>query len=160
MNNEKFNYWAGSLGGYLTAISHLNDQQGFRHSFFADIVDQKHSTLEDSICKRLKINDIKLIKSASELDTIKLFASTVKRNVFNNFLLGDHLKNKEIENLIKERIQWHIEEYITLIETISEIRPESWSAKVNRGNSEIEYIFFRFDKHIMMVGFSHTKKVV
>jgi len=78
----------------------------------------------------------------------------VKSNIFQNFLLGEELANSEKENFIREQLSWHIEDYITMLETTSEHQPESWVVKHPSGKM-LESILFRFKEDVLIIGFGH-----
>ncbi|MDH5731048.1 MAG: hypothetical protein OEZ58_18855 [Gammaproteobacteria bacterium] len=156
MKNSEFMYWVGALGGYLSAVSHLNDCADERHGFFASEIDLSNSEIDTAVKSRLNCEDVNLEKIESYSESIRLFASMIKNNIFRNFLLGEKLSDKNKENIIREQLQWHIEDYITMLETSAGFDPESWIVKLPPGMN-LESMLFRFKEYSLIVGFSHRK---
>jgi len=151
---EKFQNYVGQLCGYLDAVSHLNDDFDQRHGFLAVSIDGNRS-IEAELDEKLRLKNVQVQPIANYLEAIKLFSRMVRQNVFRNFLLGESLQNERKENFIKEQLQWHIEDFITLIETASGVEAECSVVLGDLEGFECQHILFVFGEHSMVVGFCH-----
>jgi hypothetical protein len=81
----------------------------------------------------------------------------VQRNIFKNFFLGASLSDLDKENFIKEQLSWHVEDYITMLETVSDQKPDCWVVK-HSPEFETESMVFKFGDFAFIVVFSHGTK--
>lgn len=158
MTETEFLGWVNRLDGYLSAVSHLNDRIGSRHFFFAFALPNNLNNIIEFLINRFDDKNIEIQKLESYSKSIRVFSDMVQRNIFINFLLGDRLHEVEKENFIKEQLIWHVEDYITMLETVADQKPESWVVK-HSSELEMESMVFKFDKFSFAVTFGHDTKM-
>jgi hypothetical protein len=158
MEIDEFKYWVNSLSGYLSAASHLNTEMDCRHWFFAEVIGVGDIPWENVLKERFEFPELEFLYLTPGRDTTRGFAQVVSRNIFRNIFLGASLSDNNKESFIREQLKWHIEDYITMIETSTECQPESWIAKFSKDGLNSELVVFKFEKYIMFVCFSHESR--
>lgn len=140
------------LRGYLAALSHLNDQIGYRHGFSADLV---------SLNGRDAISVAKeyLEDSAAEFAELSLREETeiITKYIFNNFNLGAKMHDVEKLNFIKEQFVWHIQDYFTLVELDVKLSGR-WVHRSKDDNNDICNIFYQFGDQLALMSFGIRKE--
>lgn len=152
--------WVCRLDGYLSAVSHLNDRVGGRHFFFAFELPENLENLREFLINHFKDEYININKIHNCIDSVRVFSDLVTRNIFKNLFFGDSLSSRENENFIKTQLSWHIEDYITVLETESNLEPECWLVTHSQElESETESMVFKFGDFSFIVVFSHCKQL-
>ena len=135
------------LNGYLSAVSHLNDQQGYRHGFSADLIKTKSKSPTEAIGEYLKNESPKL-----EEMHIREEREIIEYYTFNNFLFNECNPSKKTLSFIREKIRWHIQEYFTIVEQ-SETELAKYKFTQEDHESKTTYIFTVYEEKIVIMIF-------
>jgi hypothetical protein len=157
MTENEFLSWVNRLDGYLSAVAHLNDRVGERHFFFANVLPVGVKDLSEFLIQNFNDEFIEISEIDNHRKSIRMFSEMVQRNIFKNFFLGASLPDLDKENFIKEQLKWHIEDYITMLETVSDQKPECWLVK-HSPEFETESMVFKFGDFAFFVTFTHDTK--
>ncbi len=143
--------YVAELNGYLLAISHLNDEVGWRHGFSAKCVELLgRNSL--SVAKEL-VGDSNVTLEATDA---RGELSIIKRNVFRNFMFGNVVEDGV--GFIKEQIVWHIQDYVSLVVGDEINDSKRWFCSVLSGEALEEFVFVENNDRLLMLVFRNKKE--
>jgi len=147
VNIQNIHKWCGVLNGYLTAISHLNDNVGFRHGFFAELIPTNSEDSGATIKGYLNDPDFKQRKIG-----LREEQKIIEKYVMHNFLFGQEGIDSKNISFIKEQFTWHIQEYLSFIE-IDTPEMGKWEYSKASEKDETTLIFTNYGSWILVMNF-------
>jgi hypothetical protein len=137
------------LNGFLNALRLLNDEVGFRHGFFADLVRLGSNTPQDVVRRYFKSPALPI----EEVDS-RQAGAVVERFIFNNYS-PDEGKEGRMPG-ISEQLIYYFHYYLELAALNRSIRGR-WTARLGDGEAAV---ITQIDDYLVLVVLSIRKEMV